>query len=75
MIVNPYRSVWWNGVLIHNNRKINAGASGLANHSGEEHNDTALYGLKLQSEGRDVRYRNIWIKSLALPTTQTDFGW
>ncbi len=75
MQTEPYMSVWWNGVQIHNNRKLGAGASGLANHSGEEHADPAVYGLKLQSEGRDVRYRNIWIKSLTMPEEQTNFGY
>ena len=75
MTFNPNMSVWWNGVKVHENRKLEAGASGLANHSGEEHGDTAVYGLKLQSEGRDVRYRNIWIKRLSIPTERTDFGY
>ena len=30
-------------------------------------------GLKLQCEGHDVRYRNIWIKELDLKTLDTDF--
>ena len=64
MIANPIMSVWWNGVQVHLNRKLHAAASGLANHSGEEFLDTTLYGLKLQSEGRDVRFRNIWVKEL-----------
>jgi hypothetical protein len=75
MSISPYMSVWWNGVQIHNNRKVPAGASGLSNHSGEEHNDPIVYGLKLQSEGRDVRYRNIWIKPLAMEAEQTNFGY
>lgn len=75
MTADPYMSVWWNGVLIHNNRKVEAGASGLSNHSGEEHGDPVVYGLKLQSEGRDVRYRNIWIKPLTMPSTETNFGY
>ncbi|GEM_PF-1855003 len=75
MTSNPYTSVWWNGVQVHNNRKVNAAASGLANHSGEEHADTTLYGLKLQSEGRDVRYRNVWIKQLTIANPETNFGY
>jgi hypothetical protein len=71
----PRMSVWWNTAQIHNNRVINAGASGLSNHSGEEHNDPVLYGLKLQSEGRDVRYRNVWIKKLRIDSMQTNFGY
>jgi Domain of Unknown Function (DUF1080) len=75
MTSNPYISVWWNGVQVHNNRLLNAAASGLANHSGEEHLDPVVYGLKLQSEGRDVRFRNVWIKELKIADTQTNFGY
>jgi hypothetical protein len=75
MTSNPYVSVWWNGVQVHNNRKVNAAASGLSNHSGEEHADTTVYGLKLQSEGRDVRYRNVWIKQLNITNAETNFGY
>jgi hypothetical protein len=71
---NARISVWWNGVLIHDNREARAPATGLAKHSGEELNAT-LYGLKLQSEGRDVRYRNIWIKDLDIKDPQTTFGY
>ena len=31
-------------------------------------------GLKLQCEGHDVRYRNIWIKEMDLPRPQTAFA-
>lgn len=71
---NARISVWWNGVLVHDNRDARAPATGLGNHSGEEMNST-LYGLKLQSEGRDVRYRNIWIKDLNIEQPQTRFGY
>jgi hypothetical protein len=74
MVSAPYMSVWWNGVLVHDNRKLTGAAAGLANHSGEEHGDTAIYGLKLQSEGRDVRFRNVWIKKLVLEAPQTNLG-
>ncbi|MEZ4995073.1 MAG: hypothetical protein R2824_31930 [Saprospiraceae bacterium] len=30
-------------------------------------------GLKLQAEGHDVLYRNIWIKELDLTKADTDF--
>ncbi len=75
MTSNPYMSVWWNGVQVHLNRFVNAAASGLANHSGEEHLDPTLYGLKLQSEGRDVRFRKVWVKKLTMATTNTNFGY
>ncbi|MEO6098432.1 MAG: family 16 glycoside hydrolase [Fibrobacteria bacterium] len=75
MSTQPYLTMWWNGVLVHDNKKLSAGAAGLSNHSGEEHNDKVIYGLKLQSEGRDVRYRNVWIKKLILKDEQTKVGY
>lgn len=71
---NARITVWWNGVKVHDNRDATAPATGLGNHSGEEMNPT-LYGLKLQSEGRDVRFRNVWIKHLVIPTLESDFGY
>ena len=68
-----YVSIWWNGLLVHDNRQAHAKATGLKNHSGEEMNKKE-YGVKLQSEGRDVRFRNIWVKPLLIPTAQTKFG-
>jgi hypothetical protein len=56
-------TVWWNGVLIHNDRAVAGKATGLQNTSGEEIGPS-LQGLKLQSEAGDVRFRNIWIKPL-----------
>jgi hypothetical protein len=69
-------SVWWNGKLVHDNLETTAPATGIAPniHSGEPLNET-LYGLKLQSEGRDVRFRNIWIKPLQIQDSQTRFGY
>ena len=75
MTESPYMSVWWNGTQVHNNHMVTGTAAGLSNHSGEEHNDPALYGLKLQSEGRDVRFRNVWIKKLVLSQAQTNLGY
>lgn len=54
-------SVWWNGVLVHDNRTVTGKATGLRNTSGEPV-DSTLQGLKLQVETGDVRYRNIWIE-------------
>ncbi|MDB5104161.1 MAG: hypothetical protein JWP91_1850 [Fibrobacteres bacterium] len=73
---NARVSMWWNGVQVHNNRDAKAPATGIdpSKHSGEELNPT-LYGLKLQSEGRDVRFRNIWIKDLSIQDAQTNFGY
>lgn len=54
-------SVWWNGVLVHENRVVTGKATGLQNTSGEPV-DSTLQGLKLQRESGDVRYRNVWMK-------------
>ncbi|MDB5050020.1 MAG: hypothetical protein JWO30_3091 [Fibrobacteres bacterium] len=69
-------SIWWNGVQVHSNRVAHGTATGVdpGKHSGEELGP-ALYGLKLQSEGSDVRYRNIWVKDLAITDTDTNFGY
>jgi hypothetical protein len=69
-------SIWWNGVQVHNNRVAHGTATGTGSgsHSGEELN-AVPYGLKLQSEGRDVRFRNIWIKDLDIADAQTNFGY
>jgi len=69
-------SIWWNGVLVHDNRDARAPATGTApgTHSGEDMTPI-LYGLKLQSEGRDVRFRNIWVKDLVIDQPQTRFGY
>ena len=73
---NARISMWWNGVQVHNNREAHGTATGLdpSKHSGEELTPT-LYGLKLQSEGRDVRFRNIWVKDLDIADAQTNFGY
>lgn len=73
---NARITVWWNGVIVHDNRDARAPATGTApgTHSGEDLTPI-LYGLKLQSEGRDVRYRNIWIKPLDIKDPQTKFGY
>jgi hypothetical protein len=56
-------TVWWNGVLIHNDREVKGVATGVRNTSGEEIGPS-LEGLKLQSEAGDVRFRNIWMQRL-----------
>ncbi len=68
----------FNGVKVHSNQPINkvwgGPNSGLdgGNDGGLGITDTPG-GLKLQAEGHDVRYRNIWIQELDLATTETDF--
>lgn len=71
-------TVYFNGVKVHNNVEINqvwGGApSGIdgGNDGGKGITDTPG-GLKLQGEGYDVRYRNIWIKELTLDRANTNF--
>ena len=71
-------TVYLNGVKIHEDREIqqvwggpNSGIDG-GNEGGKGITDTPG-GLKLQSEGYDVLYRNIWIKKLDLKKPSTDF--
>jgi hypothetical protein len=71
-------TVYFNGVKVHANQPINqvwgGPNSGLdgGNEGGKGITDRPG-GLKLQAEGYDVRYRNIWIRELDLPTPDTDF--
>lgn len=71
-------SMYFNGVKVHSNQTINqvwggkfSGIDG-GNDGGKGITDTPG-GLKLQCEGHDVRYRNIWIKELDLAQADTDF--
>ncbi|MCH7726796.1 MAG: DUF1080 domain-containing protein [Planctomycetes bacterium] len=72
-------SMFFNGKKVHLNQTINqvwGGAnSGIdgGNKGGKGITDTPG-GLKLQCEGHDVRYRNIWIKELDLEKPNTDFS-
>jgi hypothetical protein len=71
-------TMFFNGVKVHVNQLINqvwgGPNSGLdgGNDGGKGITDTPG-GLKLQAEGHDVRYRNIWIQELDLPNPDTDF--
>lgn len=71
-------SMYFNGKKVHDNVKIsqvwggpNSGVDG-GNDGGKGISDTPQ-GLKLQAEGHDVRYRNIWIKELDLKEADTSF--
>jgi len=71
-------TMYFNGQKVHVNVPIsqvwggpNSGLDG-GNDDGRGITDTPG-GLKLQAEGHDVRYRNIWIKPLELPKADTDF--
>ena len=71
-------TLYFNGQKVHVNQVINqvwGGAnSGLdgGNDKGRGITDRPG-GLKLQAEGHDVLYRNIWVKELDLTTADTDF--
>jgi hypothetical protein len=71
-------TLYFNGKKVHSNQSIeqvwggaNSGVDG-GNDGGKGITDTPQ-GLKLQAEGHDVRFRNIWIKELDLPEADTDF--
>ena len=71
-------TLFFNGIKVHNNVEIqqvwggaNSGIDG-GNDGGRGITDTPG-GLKLQAEGHDVRYRNIWIKEMSLERPNTNF--
>ena len=71
-------TMFFNGKKVHINQKINqvwggkfSGIDG-GNNGGKGITDTPG-GLKLQCEGHEVLYRNIWIKKLNLTESGTDF--
>lgn len=72
-------TLFFNGIKVHNNVEIqqvwggaNSGIDG-GNDGGKGITDVPG-GLKLQAEGHDVRYRNIWIKELTLDRPNTNFS-
>ncbi|MCH8043868.1 MAG: DUF1080 domain-containing protein [Planctomycetes bacterium] len=71
-------SMFFNGIKVHSNQTINqvwggknSGIDG-GNNGGKGITDRPG-GLKLQCEGHEVLYRNIWIKELDLTKADTDF--
>ncbi len=71
-------TMYFNGKKVHSNQTINqvwggpnSGIDG-GNDGGKGITDTPG-GLKLQAEGHDVLYRNIWIKKLDLADADTSF--
>ena len=57
-MISPARAtVWWNGVIVHNDVEIKKANGGIKV-------TPALGGLKLQEHGQDVRYRNVWVKEI-----------
>lgn len=72
-------TMYFNGVKVHHNQPINqvwgGPNSGLDGGNDGGKGITAVPGpLKLQAEGHDVRYRNVWIKPLDLPAADTAFS-
>lgn len=71
-------TMYFNGVKVHENQPIqqvwggpNSGLDG-GNDGGKGITDVPG-GIKLQAEGHDVRYRNIWIQEVDLEEPDTDF--
>lgn len=71
-------TIYFNGKKIHTNQRIeqvwggpNSGIDG-GNDGGKGITDVPG-GLKLQAEGHDVRYRNIWIQKRKIKKPDTDF--
>jgi hypothetical protein len=78
LVEKPLVTMYFNGIKVHKNQVINqvwggprSGVDG-GNDDGKGITDTPQ-GLKLQCEGHDVRYRNIWIQKLDLAKPATDF--
>lgn len=74
----PMVTVYFNGIKVHTDQAINqvwggpkSGIDG-GNDRGKGITDSPG-GIKLQAEGHDVRYRNIWIKELDLVSPSSDF--
>ena len=79
LVEKPLVTMYFNGKKVHENQTINqvwggpnSGVDG-GNDGGKGITDTPQ-GLKLQAEGHDVRFRNIWIKELELEKADTDFA-
>ncbi len=78
LVEKPVVTVYFNGKKAHTNQIIsqvfggvNSGLDG-GNDGGKGITDRPG-GLKLQAEGHDVLYRNIWIKEMDLKEANTDF--
>ncbi|MDB5104156.1 MAG: hypothetical protein JWP91_1845 [Fibrobacteres bacterium] len=64
-------TMYWNGKLVHKDKETaNEHNTGVSSDSLVDEPK----GLKLQSEGHDVRFRNVWIKELDLTAPNTDLG-
>jgi hypothetical protein len=78
LVEQPMVTLYFNGKKVHVNQKIsqvwggpNSGIDG-GNDGGKGITDTPG-GLKLQAEGHDVFYRNVWIQEIDLKEPSTDF--
>ena len=78
LVEKPLATVYFNGQKVHVNHEIqkvwggpNSGLDG-GRDKGKGITDRPG-GLKLQAEGHEVIYRNIWIKKLNLKEANTDF--
>lgn len=78
LIDKALATIYFNGKKVHENHSIeqvwggpNSGIDG-GNKGGKGITDRPG-GIKLQAEGHDVRYRNIWIKELDITKADTDF--
>lgn len=78
LVEKPLVTVYFNGKKVHKNQRIsqvwggpNSGIDG-GNDGGKGITDTPG-GLKLQAEGHDVLYRNIWIQKMDITAADTDF--
>lgn len=79
VVEKPMVTMFFNGKKVHVNQTINqvwggpnSGVDG-GNDGGKGITDTPQ-GLKLQAEGHDVRFRNIWIKEMEIEKADTDFS-
>ena len=77
LVENPLVTVYFNGKQIHKNQPIsqvwggiNSGIDG-GKDNGKGITDTPG-GIKLQAEGYEVLYRNVWVKELSLEKADTD---
>ncbi len=78
LVEKPMVTLYFNGKKVHKNQLIsqvwggpNSGIDG-GNDGGKGITDTPG-GLKLQAEGHDVLYRNIWIQKMDIKEANTDF--
>ncbi|MFY9150424.1 MAG: DUF1080 domain-containing protein [Prolixibacteraceae bacterium] len=77
LVEHPIVSMYFNGVKVHTNKTIsqvfggpNSGIDG-GNDGGKGITDTPG-GIKLQAEGHEVLFRNVWVKELDLKKADTD---